>query len=82
MDASTILSAYGLPGLIVFVLAGVVVFIYKDNRRLQDDIRSIQDQRLVDAKETRDKLTEPLDRLTKQSELIYDLLLSSGKRGR
>lgn len=75
-----ILRQYGLPGLVIFTLAGVVVFLYRGTVSLQNRIDAIQESRLQDARETRDKLTEPLQKQALMSEKIYDVLLN-GKRG-
>lgn len=75
-----ILQQYGLAGLVIATLAGVVVFLYRGTVNLQNRIESIQESRLQDARETRDKLTEPLQKQALMSEKIYDVLLN-GKRG-
>lgn len=71
VDSSQALSSLGIPGLVVIiiVLAGVVV--YKDKK-----YDKAMEQRLSDAKETRDKLTEPLAQQARLSEQIYELLIN------
>ena len=76
-----ILKSYGLAGLVIAVLASVVVFLYRDSKALQRKYDAMQELRLQDARETRDKLMEPLENQARMSEKIYDLLLN-GKRGR
>lgn len=80
------LATLGIPGLVVviFVLAGVIVFLYKQLSAAQSRTDAIQEQRIVDAKETRDKITEPLDKQAELSGKIYELLVTtlSNKRGR
>lgn len=73
------LNTLGVPGLVfvIVVLAGVVVFLFRKLDLVQTKIDSIQEQRVTDAKETRDKITEPLEKQANLSEKIYDLLLSS-----
>lgn len=63
------LAQLGLAGVVIFSLAGAVVFQYKRMDKIQED-------RLADARETRDKLTGPLEELTKQSKATYELLVS------
>lgn len=77
------LNTLGVPGLVfvILVLSGVIVFIYRSKEaelKLERASKeAIQEQRLVDARETRDKITEPLEKQANLSEKIYDLLLSS-----
>lgn len=81
-DAQT-LATLGVPGLVfvIFVLAGVIVFLYRQNSSLQSKLDEIQERRITDAKETRDRITEPLENQTKLTEKVYDLLLQSVQRG-
>lgn len=76
-----ILLEYGLPGVIILVLGSVVLYQERSRQKVQDKLEGIQEQRLNEAKETRDKLTEPLDKVADLSQRMYDLLLTS-KRGR
>lgn len=82
------LNTLGVPGLVfvIVVLAGVIVFIYRSKEselKLERASKeAIQEQRLVDARETRDKITEPLENQTKLSEKTYDLLLQLLQRGK
>lgn len=70
-----ILSSYGLAGLVISVEATVIIFLYKKSDSLQNKIDAIQEQRIVDARETRDKVMEPLQQQAIMSEKTYDLLL-------
>ena len=80
------LATLGVPGLVVVVLAlvGVIVYLYKQLSAAQARTDGIQEQRIVDAKETRDKITTPLEKQAELSEKIYELLVTtlSNKRGR
>lgn len=82
-DAQATLNASlgPLAALIILALCGVIIYLNKLNQKLQTDIRAIQDQRIVDAKETRDKLTEPLAQIARMSEQIYELVLD-GRKGK
>lgn len=61
---------------IIVVLAGVITFLYRGLQKLQDKYDSIQEQRITDARETRDKITEPLEKQAIMSEKTHELLLS------
>jgi hypothetical protein len=80
------LYTLGVPGLafVIIVLAGVIIYLYKTGQtaldKKQAQIDAIQEQRIVDAKETRDKLMEPLEKQTQLSEKIYDIVLHNSKR--
>lgn len=82
LDSTNTLSTIGIPGLvfIVLVLAGVIIYLYKGNQTLQTKIDTIQEQRITDAKETRDTLVEPLAQNARMSGQIYDLLIN--RRGK
>lgn len=71
MDASTILSGYGLAGLVIFVLAGVVVVLYRDNQSLQNKLREAQEARVNDQKENKMAIAVPLEIQGKVMDLIY-----------
>lgn len=73
------LNSLGVPGLVfvILILAGVIVFLYKKLDRSQTDYNMLQEKRVLEAKETSDKITEPLGNQIKLTEKIYDLLLSS-----
>lgn len=76
MDINSVLASYGLAGLVMAVEATVIIYIYKASQKQQDKIDALYEQRLVDAKETRDKLTEPLDAISKSNEKMYDILVN------
>lgn len=69
------LAQLGLAGLVIFALASAVVFLYKR-------IDKIQEERLQDARDTRDKLYGPLEEISNQSKTIYDLLINKTNRGK
>lgn len=71
-----ILLNYGPLGVGVLALGVAVVFLFKRLDKIQED-------RLQDARDTRDKLSGPLDELTKQSKNTYELLVTLlQKRGK
>lgn len=80
MNTSDVLGQYGLAGLVITVLAGVIVFMFKKYEGVLKEKDDIQNQRLADAKETRQALMDPLEKQANLSEKIYDFLISS-RRG-
>lgn len=80
-QANNVLPQYGLAGLVILSLVLALIKIYRDLSKERDRNDTIQEQRLVDAKETRDRLTEPLAQNARMSEQIYDLLLNN-RRGK
>lgn len=77
------LATLGIPGLlaVIGVLSTVVVLLYNKANSLQVRIDGIQEQRITDARETRDKVMEPLQKQATMSEKTYDLLLNFTSRG-
>lgn len=73
------LYTLGVPGLVfvILILAGVIVFLYKKLDKSQAEYNVLQEKRVLEAKETSDKITEPLGNQIKLTEKIYDLLLSN-----
>lgn len=80
VDATSVLSQYGLAGLVIAVEAGVIIFVNKRADKLQNDKDAIQEQRIVDARETRDKVMQPLEKQAVMSEKTYELLLNLTNR--
>lgn len=73
---SDALNTLGVPGLVfvILVLAGVVIFLYKGRDAVQTKFDNAMQQRVTDAKETRDKITQVQDKQVIMLENIYDLL--------
>lgn len=71
MDVSAILNGYGLAGLVIFVLATVVVVLYRDNQTLQKKIQEAQEARVNDQKENKKDIAVPLEIQGKVMDLIY-----------
>lgn len=81
MDSATgVLFQYGLAGVVIFGLTVAVVKLYGDNIKLQGKIDAEKDARRVDAKETLDKVAEPLKSISQTTGYILDKLVIS-KRG-
>lgn len=73
-------------GVFIFIplMAGIIVFLYKQGTKLQDKYDAMQNQRIEDAKETRDKISEPLSKIASQQEILakqYDILINESRRG-
>lgn len=81
MDTAQALGSLGVPGLVavILTLSGVIIFLYRKLDTVQTRLEAILEQRVADAKETRDKIAEPIEKQAIMSERIYDLLLSRGK---
>lgn len=79
MDASTILNGYGLAGLVIFVLATVVVVLYRDNQSLQKKLEDSQEARVNDQKENKQNIAVPLEIQGKVMDLIYRKLYDAKK---
>lgn len=82
MDGATeVLYQYGLAGVVIFALALTVVALYRDNKVLSDRILAEKDARRADAKETLEKVTEPLQSISQTTSYILDKLVVSKRRG-
>lgn len=79
-SATTVLFQYGLAGVVIFGLTIAVVYLYKENQRLHSEKDALQELRRVDAKDTSDKVTEPLQSLSQTTRLILDKLLVAKDR--
>lgn len=51
MDFGSLLSAYGLPGIIIFALASVVVHLYRENKALTERLLNTAEQRRLEGLE-------------------------------
>ncbi len=79
MEPSTILAQYGLPGLIIFVLAGVIVALYRDNQALQKRLGETQEARVNDQKEYKQDIAVNLEMQGKTMDLMYQKLIDAKK---
>lgn len=75
----TVLQQYGLAGLVILVLAGVCVALYKDNQKLQDKLLAAQQSRVDDAKEINTKTAITLELIARTDDLIYRKLYDAKK---
>lgn len=76
-----VLFQYGVAGVAIIAEAFVILRLYGDNKQLQKDKDTLQEARRLDAKETTDKVTQPLESISQTMRLVYDKL-DSAKKGR
>lgn len=72
MDYGAILAQYGLPGMIIFVLASVVVFLYKDNKGLIKQLFDVQEQRRQESLETAKELNGTMQAFSQSTSMLID----------
>lgn len=72
MDFSTLLSDYGLPGIIITVQSSVVVFLYRENRQLIKQLFDQQEARRVESLETAKELNNTLKSFSDSTSLLVD----------
>lgn len=71
------LAAWGIPGFIIVVLAGVILYLYRDGRTKDKQLIDLQEARLLDAKEFANQVVSLIEPLGKYAKLTYDKLKSS-----
>ena len=69
----------GILGATVIVLAGVVVFMYKQLVNAQKINSDLQEKRLQDTIDVRDKYAENIQKFSQTTELLYNKLNSKEK---
>lgn len=72
MDFGALLSAYGLPGIIIFALGMVVVYQNKRINELVDRLFSVQEQRRVEGLETQKELNQTLSSFSQSTQQLVD----------
>ena len=72
MDFSSLLSAYGLPGIIIFALGAVVVYQNKRINSLVDRLFAIQEARRLEGLETQKELTQTLSSFSQSTGMLVD----------
>ena len=63
---------YGVLGIAVLVEGAVINRLYNDNKQLQVEKDVLQEARRQDAKDTTDKISEPLSSISQTVKLVYD----------
>lgn len=69
-------TVFGILALIITTLSGVVLKLYFTNQSLYKQINEIQEQRITDAKDTKDQLAQPLREIAQYTELTYNKIIS------
>lgn len=72
MDIGATLKDYGLAGVIIFVLATVVVYLFRENRELIKQLFGVQEQRRVEALETAKEMQETLSTFSRVNQLLIE----------
>lgn len=67
-------SQYGILGAIIGALITAIIVLWTAYNRVIKEKDSIQAQRLIDANQTKDKLTQPLEQVIALSQKNYDIL--------
>lgn len=73
------LAQYGLPGLIIFTLCGVIIWYQKRVDKLQVDKDSLQEKRLNDIIAMDNKYTQVMDGFSQTSSLLLAKLEGKGQ---
>lgn len=83
-NTSAALATLGVPGLVVALLAMVAALgiVYRSSVNKDKIIFDIQESRLSDAKETRDKIGESMQQQALLTKQIYDIVISNTGRKR
>lgn len=72
MDFGTLLSAYGLPGIIIFALGAVVLYQNKRINELVDRLFTVQEARRLEGLETQRELNQTLRSFSQATEQLVD----------
>lgn len=72
MDFGSLLSAYGLPGIIIFALGMVVVYQNKRINDLVDKLFNVQEARRLEGLETQKELNSTLQSFSQSTQQLVD----------
>lgn len=72
MDFGQLLSAYGLPGIIIFAMGVVIVALVRHIVKLYDRLFAIQESRRVEGLETAKELNRTLQTFSESTKLLVD----------
>lgn len=72
MDFGALLSAYGLPGIIIFALGCVVVVLWRENKALIKQLFEAQEQRRLESLETYKELNQTLQTFSQSTKMLVD----------
>lgn len=74
LDASSVQNINALAAIVITVLAGAVLFLFRYIQKLWEKISGIQDARLKDALDSSDKYAEVMKGFSQTAELLYNKL--------
>lgn len=81
MEVGKLLSDYGLPGIIIFVLGGVVITLYKENRTLIKQLFEVQEQRRLEALEVQKEVSLTMQTFSQSTKMLIDKIqIARGER--
>lgn len=72
MDFGALLSAYGLPGIIIFALGVVVITLYRENKALVQKLFDVQEQRRLEGLETAKELNTTLQSFSNSTSMLIE----------
>lgn len=70
----------GLGWVVCVILAGVIVYLYKENRKLYDKRLEEAEKAKQEAIAVRDNIAEPLKYIQEYTKLIFDKLITEKER--
>jgi hypothetical protein len=73
-----VLLEYGLAGVVILVLAGVIVWQQRRIDAISKEKEALQEKRYIDLMEMKDKYAEVMNSFSSTAELLYNKL--SGKK--
>lgn len=76
-----VLLKYGLAGVVILVLGGVVAWQQARIDKLQREKDELQEKRYVDLMEFKDKYAEVMSGFSQTADLLYTKLSSNDKKG-
>ena len=81
MDFGTLLSAYGLPGIIIFALGVVVVHLYRENKALTDKLLDQSEARRIEGLEREKAIAGTMSSFSQSTEqLIAKIRIVRGEQ--
>lgn len=72
MDFGQLLSAYGLPGIIIFAMGVVIVALVRHIVKLYDRLFDVQESRRLEGLETAKELNTTLQTFSESTKMLID----------
>lgn len=80
VSTDQVAQAFGWPSAVVILaLISALIFTVRLLLKTYDRLDALQEKRIIDAKETRESLVEPLKKSAQLSEQIYDIVLRNAQ---